>query len=136
MARQLPLHPLGLALSPALTLYASNPEAIRPVELVAPLAIWLAGVVGFGLLVWLWLRDVGASAVLASVAALLTGGFGSARRLAGSFMVRWTGPCVLLAADLLRASRTLSFEQPERISPRLKGAGQGAPREPRGGECE
>ena len=86
MPRQLPLHPLGLALSPALTLYASNPEAIRPVELVAPLAIWLVGVVGFGLLVWLWLRDVGASAVLASVAALLTGGFGSARRLATSVL--------------------------------------------------
>ena len=100
MARQLPLHPLGLALSPALTLYASNPEAIRPVELVAPLAIWLVGVVGFGLLVWLWLRDVGASAVLASVAALLTGGFGSARRLATSVLGHAPGDLALAVLAL------------------------------------
>ena len=95
MPRQLPLHPLGLALSPALTLYASNPETMRPAELVLPLAVWLVGVIGFGLLVWLWLRDVDAAAVVASVAALLTGGFGSARRLATSALGHAPGDVAL-----------------------------------------
>lgn len=69
--KRIPFHPFLFAMWPILALYSHNKEQLAPAELLLPSVIVLGGVLAVTALLWLVLRDVLKSAIVASVMATL-----------------------------------------------------------------
>lgn len=69
--KSFPFHPFLLAVFPILALYSHNKEQLRLTELILPSAIALGSVLAITALLWLFLKDIRKSAILASVYATL-----------------------------------------------------------------